>query len=83
MKISKKTYVKRVKKFATRQNDAWKKLNAFMDLFAMSERKRDALCEIIDNYIFLNDDIMNYAIKNDIDKKDFMCDIDNIQSEML
>ena len=79
--VTKKTYTTNVKKFAKRREDAFRKLNAFVETNWKSKKARekhlDEIATIIDEYIQNTVGMMEWCHKNDMSTNDFVCDVVN------
>lgn len=81
--VTKRTWNKNAKKFATESTAAWRDLNAFVKSHCKgSEKKREAfldeLSKIVDRYIEFNCAILTWCHKNGVNPQDFVCDVVNL-----
>lgn len=81
-KISKTTYNRKVGKYAHAFSKAFTDLTQFVETNCKGGIKRreaalDALCEIVDRYILLNVEAMEWCLAKGIDQGEFFCDVTN------
>ena len=86
--VSKRTYNSKVSKYAKDFNKAFDDLQDFVSTNCKGNAKKrdkslDAICEIIDRYIGLNDAVRVWCSKSGVDHSEFLCEIENKGFEML
>ena len=87
--VTKRTWDKNVRKFATASASAWRELNAFVDSHCKRRPKKvketfmDELCAVVDKYIMLNAELHDWCHKHKVDLEAFVCDVINLDSSNL
>lgn len=81
--VTKRTYTKRVKEFATGFSTAFDDLNRFVkDNCKGGADKRDTalntICKITDRYIHLNSEMRRWCDRNGVSFSDFVSDVVNL-----
>lgn len=84
-KISEIGYKRSVKRFAKASVEAFNMLRNYVKSTTPTdvETNLDRICEIIDNYIELNSNMMDWCNKHNIDPCIFTCDVSNKETEMI
>ena len=80
--VSKRTYDSKVSKYAKDFNKAFHDLQDFVSTNCKGNAKKrdkslDAISEIVDRYIELNDAVRVWCFKSGVDHSEFMCEIMN------
>lgn len=80
--VSKRAYDRKVSKFVKDFNKAFHDLQDFVSTNCKGNAKKrdkslDAICEIVDRYIELNDKVRVWCFKSGVDHSKFLCEIMN------
>ena len=79
--VSKRTYDSKVRKYANELKRAFRDLQDFVHNCKGSAKKQeerlDAICEIVDRYTGLTEDICEWCFNSGVDLSEFSCDVMN------
>ena len=80
--VSKRTYNSKVRKYADEFKRAFRDLQDFVSSNCKGNAKKkeeclDAICEIVDRYTGLTEDVCEWCFNSGVDLSEFSCDVMN------